>query len=614
MTQQCDICTEMCRDSFSRSKKNNNNTAVMIACSNCEFKACTSCIKTYHSNQPSNIIFPKCMKCKVDFDKSISAGLVWFDSPSQFISLARERIKSVALAKEIRDMDESIIEEASLLRELRMYQITLREAIGHSLIIEADISKTRFNNDDKLLFKVRTIKDIIENGSPWLSRVTSGFIFPDPDLEVTKSIAIFEAARQSSYISNPALIKLNYRHRVSKRSRRNVSSSSTLFPCPRNGCRSFIIIIQSSSNEENITAKCSICGESACVKCHDKIIENCHHECNSENVKSIQEIQSHTKPCPTCRTRIYKIEGCSDMFCTECKTCFHWETMAIHKNNSNPHYIEWSNSQSSLIHGRPINTFEGMADRILNSHGGGESSFNACIRIEIAISELKQKAKHDGGQMVSLRNFRKALVSLSRAVYQNFVSIETIYTKSIMHSERVLRFTRVNFTINETSEDVMHITATVIETTRVFFNELAEEVNKVTLSIADLLENELKHGGDDMNTTNILTRVTGKISEIVLKSNEKTRFTFAAFNEIGLCTTFNEPPYIKFINNNNSYSSSPSKPYINIPTLFGTSFNRRKHFNTFLEFECRSNPDLVWKKIIALNVNGVVNKIFTPST
>ena len=116
--------------------------------------------------------------------------------------------------------------------------------------------------------------------------------------------------------------------------------------CPVNECRGFL----------STAWKCDVCDTWVCKDCHE--IKNRRndeeHKCNEDSVKSAELLMKETKPCPRCSARIHKIEGCSSMFCTSCKTCFNWKTGAISKSNSNPHFHEWAfrngkDNQGSIV-------------------------------------------------------------------------------------------------------------------------------------------------------------------------------------------------------------------------------------------------------------------------
>ena len=66
------------------------------------------------------------------------------------------------------------------------------------------------------------------------------------------------------------------------------------------------------------------------------------HTCDSNLVETMKAIQKETKACPKCGINIYKIEGCSQMWCTNCHTAFDWTTRRIETGRiHNPHYYDW---------------------------------------------------------------------------------------------------------------------------------------------------------------------------------------------------------------------------------------------------------------------------------
>lgn len=85
---------------------------------------------------------------------------------------------------------------------------------------------------------------------------------------------------------------------------------------------------------------CGICKDTFCDKCHEVLDEG--HVCNPDTVKTMRLLKRDTKPCPKCNTPIHKIEGCAQMWCTQCQTAFDWRTGHIETGRiHNPHYFEF---------------------------------------------------------------------------------------------------------------------------------------------------------------------------------------------------------------------------------------------------------------------------------
>ena len=112
-----------------------------------------------------------------------------------------------------------------------------------------------------------------------------------------------------------------------------VISKKYICPCPNSEveCRGLI---------DSKSYSCGICNTVVCNKCRS--ITTDEHVCNLEDVESIKMLKKNTKPCPSCATPIFKMSGCDQMWCTNCKTPFSW-TKGVIENGSihNPHYFEW---------------------------------------------------------------------------------------------------------------------------------------------------------------------------------------------------------------------------------------------------------------------------------
>jgi len=120
---------------------------------------------------------------------------------------------------------------------------------------------------------------------------------------------------------------------VTGRNREDAVRAVFVRACPEEECRGFL----------STQWKCGICEKWTCPDCHEvKGTErDCEHVCNPDNIATASLLSRDTKPCPKCGTGIFKIDGCDQMWCTQCHTPFSWRTGRIENIVHNPHYYEW---------------------------------------------------------------------------------------------------------------------------------------------------------------------------------------------------------------------------------------------------------------------------------
>jgi hypothetical protein len=112
--------------------------------------------------------------------------------------------------------------------------------------------------------------------------------------------------------------------------------------CPDSECRGFL----------STAWKCGLCSKWACPECHELkgLNRDSEHTCNPNNVATAKLLAKDSRPCPGCATIITKIDGCDQMWCSQCHTPFSWrtgqkETGVVH----NPHFYEWQRKQNNGV-------------------------------------------------------------------------------------------------------------------------------------------------------------------------------------------------------------------------------------------------------------------------
>ena len=112
----------------------------------------------------------------------------------------------------------------------------------------------------------------------------------------------------------------------------NAKVAHLTIKCPADGCRGFV-------NSESMI--CEVCDVLVCKDCHAPLDKD-DHRCDPNIVENVKLLKRDTKNCPGCKTAIHKIDGCDQMYCTQCHTAFSWKTGEIvHGRIHNPHYYEY---------------------------------------------------------------------------------------------------------------------------------------------------------------------------------------------------------------------------------------------------------------------------------
>jgi len=272
----------------------NQTTRRLVACDFCPYVVCLACTKTYIL---STIHQPHCMSCRKEWN----------------IDMMNKHFPKNFLRDEYRKMRENILFE-----EEKTYLPPLQE---HA---ERQLSLVRYENESKKIIAAMNVNEANEDQLVREQRIIRRKL--DSELnKIYNSMAPLRRMRPYNgiYTTNPNTLK------------------KFIMKCTVENCRGFL----------SDKYKCGLCNTQICKDCHTEVKEardpnndpNNYpnkHVCDPNEVATITELLKTTKPCPKCNIRIYKTEGCDQMFCIQCHTAFSWKTGEIEEGIiHNPEYF-----------------------------------------------------------------------------------------------------------------------------------------------------------------------------------------------------------------------------------------------------------------------------------
>jgi hypothetical protein len=135
--------------------------------------------------------------------------------------------------------------------------------------------------------------------------------------------------------------ELNILNRIGVLEEEGKERKQFIKPCPLNDCRGFL----------SSQYKCGLCETWTCPHCcvvigKDKTAD---HTCDPNDVESVKMMKIDTKSCPKCAVPIFKIDGCDQIWCTQCHIAFSFRTGAVESKVHNPHYYEWLRQTTGSI-------------------------------------------------------------------------------------------------------------------------------------------------------------------------------------------------------------------------------------------------------------------------
>ena len=282
---------QICEDKYNKSNR------LHVCCPYCEYEACRECQRTYILS----VNIPQCMNCHKEWSRKIMV----------------DKFTRVFIDTELKEKRKQLLfdKERSLMP-------------GTQPIVERK----------KYATELRKIKQKIEKKIRDLQILQSLYEWEEYEIKINNA----EYLLPIEEINDETIVKVREERKIKKKAvageaqeSQQTKSHQHVFvrACPAEGCRGFL----------STRWKCGICDKWTCPECHEVkgINQDAEHECKQENIESAKLLSKETKPCPKCASNIFKIDGCDQIWCTQCHTAFSWKTGKIETNVHNPHYFEY---------------------------------------------------------------------------------------------------------------------------------------------------------------------------------------------------------------------------------------------------------------------------------
>ncbi len=219
-----------------------------------------------------------------------------------------------------------------------------------------------------------------------------------------------------------------------------VEKKKFIMPCPGENCKGYL----------SSQYKCEICKLFTCPDCFEVIGYNKtdEHTCLDDNLKSAEMIKKETKGCPKCGVRIFKISGCDQMWCTECRVAFSWNTGKIDYTGTihNPEFYRYMRENGGNGQNAPRNPGDILCGGLINYY-----TLNSLVRYVTGISTSSFKYINKLNELVYDNEF-KDLVCLTDVLFRLHQIVNHITNIDLRNTRQ-----KVNDLVNFDSLTVQYI-------------------------------------------------------------------------------------------------------------------------------------------------------------
>ena len=303
----CEVC---CEDFNSSSRKK-------VKCPYCPFNVCTGCSERYLCDTTSDA---HCMGCRKGWSREILVN----NFTQKFMTKTYKSRRENLLLEREKSLMPATQPYVELEKNIR--QLTTKIEEVRNLITLATMKQTAFSaRPVPLIMSEYNLQNEIE----------AQILRHKLSTEQSKiRLALLSDQGHIEYQIN-VMTNLFHNGIIDREKRKFVRA------CPYENCKGFL----------STAWKCGMCENWTCPECHEGKGQDktAPHTCNPDSIATAKLLAADSRNCPKCASMIFKIDGCDQMYCTQCHTAFSWRTGLIETGRvHNPHYYEYQRAHGGL--------------------------------------------------------------------------------------------------------------------------------------------------------------------------------------------------------------------------------------------------------------------------
>ena len=307
MTHRCQVCDEVF----------NKSTHALINCAFCDYKSCSGCNERYLLDTTQDA---HCMACRKGWSREVLTNNFTYKFVSKTYKERRENL--------LFEREKSMMPATQVYVELEKEFRRL-----NTIIVKMNVKYVAAVQErSKIASKHLAVLAVENNLTTEFDAMILRLKLTQEQEKIVKSIEID--------ITTQKLIQSHIQTRLTGNT---IQSEKRAFvrACPATNCKGFL----------STAWKCGLCDNWTCPDCHEikGLEKDTQHTCNPDSVATAELLARDSRNCPNCAAMIFKINGCDQMWCTQCHTAFSWRTGRIETHTvHNPHYYEYQRTHGVL--------------------------------------------------------------------------------------------------------------------------------------------------------------------------------------------------------------------------------------------------------------------------